>query len=126
MKSVILDKSCSIDFISSRIISLNFGNLSLRMSDDDLFLLALMFDLSEGEDMPDEEICYVVRNEDDRYELNYRGITIKMCIHSLAKFAKICKMGAEKIRSKKLSKSERDIEKILQNITEKIQQNKSE
>lgn len=90
-----------IELLSEQFLDLHFGKVTIRMNKDELYLLASMFDLSTGEEMPDEAICCVEQLDDGNFIVTYRSLTMTMCNQALSRFAKLCLMGMKYFEHKK-------------------------
>ena len=82
-----------IELTPEQLISIYFGQITIRMNLDDFHTMASMFDLSMGNDMPDEKICSVYLQEDGNYKVTYRAFSMSLCQYALNRFAELCAMG---------------------------------
>lgn len=95
MLLVKISDSTWIEEISEQLFELHFGQISIRMDMSDFYTFSSMFDLSMGEEMPDDEVCSVSLISNENYMVAYRSFTMTMCEHTLGRLAELCLMGVK-------------------------------
>ncbi len=118
-----INENDSIELHSEDEMTLHFGRVSIKLPKDDLFSVAAMFNHSSDK-MPDESICAVYKNENGRFLLSYRGITLTMCGGALLKFSELLENGVssyKELYGAALMESRRNITEILSDIESKIE-----
>lgn len=99
-----LGKMNWIDHDAENAITIHFGQITMRMNNDDFLAVASMFDVSRGETMPDENVCSVSKDEEGMYYLGYRAITLKMCSKMLSNFSQLCSQGSRQLQKQGVEK----------------------
>jgi hypothetical protein len=101
MKSLArLNEFDRIERLSDQMLVVHFGQISMRMELDEFLIVASMFDLSKGEEMPDEEICNVSLDAEGKYTLAYRSVRLILCNNALKRFSRLCLMAMDKLEGR--------------------------
>ncbi len=95
-----------IEQITEQWLVIHFGQITIRMSMEDFYIVASMFHIAAGEEMPDEEVCSIIVLSDGNYIVAYRSFAMTMCEIVLSRFANLCLMGVEQLEIKTCKKQQ--------------------
>jgi hypothetical protein len=119
-----LSETSQIELLSKESLRIHYGRVSVTLSDDEFLEFTSMFDPSTGENMPDEKVCSVQRVQKGLFLVYFKGVTLQMCGHALAKFSDLLLQGRKEYQRffTPFDESQRDIDNLLQSIEKKVQQ----
>jgi hypothetical protein len=93
-----LTETVAIEIRPASEIVLRFDKLFLRMTTEEFYALASMFEIGSGRYVPDRRICNTGFTPDGKFFVSCGPVVIALCAGEYVRFATLCRNGAQQLR----------------------------